>query len=328
MKCFLVDRNDDGTIQQSLDDRSLPPVSQEQVEVDVAYSSLNYKDALAASGHAGVVRSFPHVPGIDAAGTICQSANPSLPPGMPVVVTGYGMGSSHWGGWAEKLQVPARWVIPLPDSLSMLEAMALGTAGLTAALSLQALENHGVTPDSGPLAVSGSSGGVGSLAVRILAKLGFQVIAVTNKTDFHKQLLQWGARECWSPHELAGDTAKPMLRGDLAAGIDTNGGTVLTSMLRRLQPRGCVAACGMASSPQLDMTVYPFILRGISLVGIDSAEEPLDSRAAAWNRLAGSLLPDHLEQELHLITLANVASAVEDMLAGRITGRTVIEIAG
>jgi putative YhdH/YhfP family quinone oxidoreductase len=326
MKCFLVEKDDDGTIRQSVSEQSLQPAADDDLLIDVAYSSVNYKDALAASGHPGVVRCFPHVPGIDAAGTIAQSSHPSLPVGSAVTVTGYGMGSSHWGGWAQQLQVPANWVVPLPDALSMEQAMALGTAGVTAALSIQALQAHGVSPECGPVAVSGSSGGVGSLAVRILSQLGYEVIAVSRKTEFQQQLQQWGADRCWSPGELEGDLSKPMLRAELAGAIDTVGGTVLGSLLRRLQARGCLAACGMAGSDELDLTVYPFILRGVTLVGIDSAEEPLDSRTAAWNQLAAEFRPTGLGEDNHVISLSELAATAKQMLAGQTTGRTVVDV--
>lgn len=328
MKCFLVEKDDDGTIRQSVSEQSPQPQPEDDVVIDVAYSSINYKDALAASGHPGVVRSFPHVPGIDAAGTITQSNQPSLPVGSLATVTGYGMGSSHWGGWAQQLQVPASWVVPLPATLTLEEAMVLGTAGLTTALSIDALQDHGITSERGPVAVSGSSGGVGSLAIRILSQLGYEVIAITRKTDFHQQLQQWGAAHCWSPEELEGDLKKPMLRGELAAAIDTVGGTVLSSLLRRLQPRGCVAACGMAGSDQLEMTVYPFILRGVTLVGIESAEETLDRRKAAWNKLAGEFRPSQLGEDMQVISLSDLATTVEQMLAGTTTGRTVVRVSG
>jgi len=327
MQCFLVEQLDDDTIQQSVTDQPTERLPEGNLLVQVEWSSLNYKDALAASGHPGVVRTFPHVPGIDAAGTVLESDDPTLPTGSQVVVTGYEMGSTRWGGWSELIRIPASWAVPLPESLSTREAMALGTAGFTAALSIQALEHNHVRPDSGPIAITGASGGVGSLAIRMLAGLGYEVIAVSRKAQADEQLRGWGAADCWTPEKLIDKADRALLKADLAGAIDTVGGDLLAATLRRCQQHGCVAACGMAASDKLELTVFPFILRGVKLSGIDSSQTPADSRVQIWNRLAGELKPAQLNEDVQVLQLEQLEQTAQQMLDGTTTGRTVVQLA-
>jgi putative YhdH/YhfP family quinone oxidoreductase len=325
MRCFLVQQLDDDSIRQSVTDQPAELLPEGDLLVQVDWSSVNYKDALAATGHPGVVRNFPHVPGIDAVGTVLESSDPDLPTGSQVVVTGHDMGSGRWGGWCELIRVPASWAVPLPASLSARESMELGTAGFTAAQCIQALELNDVLPGSGPIAVTGASGGVGSLAIRMLAGLGYEVIAVSRKAEMSEQLQAWGAAECWTPEKLVDKPDRPLLKSDLAGAVDTVGGELLVATLRRCQQRGCVAACGMAGSDQLEMTVFPFILRGVRLSGIDSAMAPAETRKQIWQRLAGELKPAQLGEGVQALQLEQLEETVGQMLAGTTTGRNIVQ---
>ena len=313
-------------IRQSVTDQPVELLPEGDLLVQVSWSSLNYKDALAATGHPGVVRDFPHVPGIDAVGKVLESQDPALPVGSQVVVTGHEMGSGRWGGWSELIRVPASWAVPLPESFSARESMELGTAGFTAAQCIQALELNDVLPASGPIAVTGASGGVGSLAVRMLAGLGYEVIAVSRKTEMTEQLQAWGASECWTPEKLVDKPDRPLLKANLAGAIDTVGGDALVALLRRCQQRGCVAACGMAASDKLEMTVFPFILRGVRLAGIDSAMTPAEIRQQIWQRLAGELKPATLDEGVQVLELEQLEQIVDQMLSGTTSGRCIVRL--
>ena len=326
VRCYLVERHDSGKVDaaiKQIDFDNLPPG---EVVIDVAYSSLNYKDALAATGHTGVARKFPHVPGIDAAGVVLESNSDKFSAGDQVLVTGYELGSGAWGGWCETIRVPADWVVPLPASLSLAQAMTLGTAGFTAAQCVDALEHQGVRPDSGPVVVTGATGGVGCLAVCILAKLGYDVTAVTGKTDRHDWLRQLGATDIVGRNAVDDTDERPMLRARWAGAVDTVGGNTLSTLLRSLDHRGCVAACGLVGGTDLNMTVYPFLLRGVRLIGIDSAHCPMNDRLRIWQQLAGNWKIDNLDSLATHIPLADVATAVEEILRGGTTGRYVVDI--
>lgn len=298
------------------------------VVIRVAYSSANYKDALAAGGHPGVVRSLPHVPGIDAAGEVVESGDASLTVGSQVLVTGYELGASRWGGWAEYIRVPADWVVPLPAGWTPREAMIFGTAGFTAAQSVQALQRSEVTPDRGAVVVTGATGGVGCLAVMLLAKLGYQVAAVTGKRERAEWLRSLGATEVL-PREAVDDRSdRPLLTARWAGAIDTVGGHTLTTLVRSLHHRGCVAACGVVAGPQLPLTVYPFILRGVKLDGIDSAQCPTAQRREVWRRLSHEWRLSGLDRVARELALDDVGDVVEQLLAGRSVGRPVIRVRG
>lgn len=324
-RCYRVTKEGDSA-QGKLDKCAASELPEGEVTIEVSYSSLNYKDALAATGHPGVVRNFPHVPGIDASGVVVESSVPNLQNGDPVLVTGYEMGSGQWGGWSEYLRVPAEWVIPLPDDLTLESSMQLGTAGLTAALSVDALQHHGIKPEQGPILVTGATGGVGILAVKILAKSGYEVVAVTGKSDRVDWLKEQGASKVIGRDEVNDDSSRPLLKSQWAGAVDCVGGQPLTTILRSTQLGGCVTACGMVAGADLNMSVFPFILRGVTLVGIDSAWCPRDKRAALWRRFAGDWALNDLDSLSAIVTLNGVDQAVADILKGNIVGRTVVRV--
>lgn len=327
-RAYVVNKLSDGQVEGRLEERLPNELPAGEVTIRVAYSSLNYKDALAATGHTGVNRVFPHVPGVDAAGTVVQSGVYEWVPGDTVLVTGFDMGANRWGGWAELVRVPQSWVVPLPAGLSLRESMILGTAGFTAGLCVDALQRHGVSPDRGPVVVTGASGGVGSVAVAILSKLGYEVVAVTGKPTAHPLLRRLGAREILPRKAVDDHSGKPMLSGRWAGGVDTVGGNILSTLLRACRHSGCVAACGLTAGNELAMTVYPFILRGITLAGIDAAWCSLELRHEIWQRLAGPWKPAGLEHLAQFERLDTIQPRIADILAGRLTGRVVIEIGG
>ena len=322
--CLMVRRDEHRNVTCGVETIDLDDLPEGDVLIEVACSSLNYKDALACQGHAGVVRNFPHVPGIDLAGRVTRSSSPELHEGDPVLVTGYDLGSGHWGGYAAYARVPADWVVSLPGGLSLDEAMIYGTAGFTAAQSVSAVKRAGIGPDAGEVVVTGATGGVGSLSIAILASLGYQVTAVTGKPDQAEMLQRLGAQRILPREEVDDATDKPLLAARWAAAVDTVGGNMLATLLRSMQHRGCVAACGLVAGPQLPLTVYPFILRGVTLAGIDSAQCPRDSRLEIWQRLAGEWRVEGLDQLARSIKLADVPGEVEKMLAGKTFGRTLV----
>ncbi|GIX48810.1 MAG: oxidoreductase [Candidatus Tectimicrobiota bacterium] len=308
---------------QTLPADRLPPG---EVTIAVAYSSLNYKDALAATGQGNIVRQYPHVPGIDAAGTVVESQVPAFAPGDPVLVTGYDLGVGVYGGYAEYIRVPAAWVVKLPAALTPFEAMALGTAGFTAALCLLAMERNGSKPDQGPFLVTGATGGVGSIAVSILAQQGYTVAASTGKADQHDYLRQLGASQILSREEvtLRDERPRPLLKGTWAGAVDTVGGATLSYLIRTTQYGGNIALCGLVGGHDFAGTVIPFLLRGINLLGIDSVMCPMPYRQAVWQRLATDLKPRHLDQIARVITLAELPGAIADILQGKVRGRLLV----
>jgi len=297
-----------------------------ECRIESRWSSLNYKDALAYRGHPGVVRSFPHVPGIDVAGTL-QGDCGKLSAGSEVLVTGFDFGAGKWGGWSTACNAQSGWLVPLPAGLSQQEAMALGTAGFTAALSVDAILNQGIHPDDGEVVVTGSTGGVGCLAIQILAKLGFRVVAATRKQDQFATLQQWGAQRAIELSELTEESSKPLQKSRWVAAVDTVGGEPLAGILRQMKPRGCVTACGMVASDEFTSSVFPFILRGISLFGIDSAWCPPPKRRELWAKLADAWKPGNLKQLCSVVNLEQLPEKIDQMLAGKHVGRVLIEIA-
>lgn len=326
MTCFVVAQADD-RIDARLESRPLGDLSPGDVTVRVEFSALNYKDALAAQGHPGVAKKLPHVPGIDAAGTVAESRSADFRPGDQVIVTGYELGAGRWGGWAEFIRVPADWVIPLPHGLTLREAAVYGTAGFTAAEAVEALEQHGITPERGEIVVTGASGGVGSLAVRLLSQLGYAVVAVSGKPEQQDWLKSLGAREVVPRESVDDKSPRPLLPARWAGAVDTVGGNTLATILRSTQNSGCVAACGLVGGTDLPLTVYPFILRGVTLAGIDSAWCPRARRVEIWNKLAGPWKPARLTEQVTEITLSDVAGYVERMLRGQVAGRVILRIA-
>lgn len=297
-----------------------------EVTIAVEYSSLNYKDALAATGQGGIVRQYPHVPGIDAAGTVVESQSAAVAVGDRVLVTGYDLGVGSFGGYAAYVRVPAAWVVKTPATLTSFEAMALGTAGFTAAMCLLAMERNGVRPDQGPVLVTGATGGVGSVAVNILAQQGYTVAASTGKADQHDYLRQLGASQILNRAEvsLTGEHLRPLLRGTWAGAVDTVGGATMSYLLRTLNYGGSIALCGLVGGHDFAGTVIPFLLRGINLLGIDSAMCPMAYRQAIWQRLATDLKPRHFDQMTRVITLQELPEAIASILQGRGKGRLLV----
>jgi acrylyl-CoA reductase (NADPH) len=295
------------------------------VTVAVSHSSLNYKDGLALTGKAPVVRRFPMVPGIDLAGVVETSEHPAIKAGDQVILTGWGVGETHFGGYAERARVKGDWLVPLPAGLSPAEAMAIGTAGLTAMLCIQALEEHGVSPTDGPAVVTGAAGGVGSVAVMLLAKAGWHVIAATRRAEETEYLQKLGASEILNSAELA-EQAKPLSRERWQAGVDTVGGNVLANLLSMTKYGGAVAACGLAGSMNLPTSVAPFILRNIALLGVDSVQTPQARRRAAWTRIAEAIDRDRLAALTTIVPLDEVLSKGAEILKGNVRGRTVVAV--
>ncbi|CAG7618934.1 Putative quinone oxidoreductase YhfP [Paenibacillus solanacearum] len=297
------------------------------VTLRVAYSSVNYKDAMAASPNNKIVKAYPMVPGIDMAGTVVESSDARFRPGDPVIATGYELGISHFGGYSELARVPADWLVPLPPGLTLREAMALGTAGFTAALSIHRLEQNGLTPGDGPVLVTGASGGVGSLAVAMLAGLGYEVEASTGKDEEHDHLRQLGAAAILHRSALTPEAIPPLQRQRWAGAVDTVGGQTLAFALGSMRYGGSVAACGVTGGADVPTTVYPFILRGVNLLGIDSVYCRADTRAELWNRLGGDLKPKGLDAICREITLDELPGTLEQALKGTGKGRTIVRLA-
>jgi acrylyl-CoA reductase (NADPH) len=295
------------------------------VTVRVTHSALNYKDGLALTGKAPVVRRFPMIPGIDFAGVVETSSHPEFKPGDKVVLNGWGTGETHLGAYAQKSRVKGDWLIPLPQGLSPADAMAIGTAGYTAMLAVLALEKHGLKPGKGPAVVTGAAGGVGSVAIALLAKTGWHVIASTGRTQEADYLKGLGAAEIIDRNELS-QPAKPLSKERWAAGVDSVGSHTLANLLAMTKDSGAIAACGLAGGMDLPTSVAPFILRGVSLFGIDSVMAPKALRLEAWNRLASDLDQNTLAAMTTTIPLDRVIEAGRDILEGKVRGRTVVEI--
>lgn len=307
---------------QLLDESALP---EGDVTVRVVWSTLNYKDGLAITGRSPVVRKFPMVPGIDFAGTVESSADPRFASGDQVVLNGWGVGEVHWGGLAELARVPGKWLIPLQAPFTPRQAMGIGTAGYTASLCVVALERHGVTPDKGPVVVTGAAGGVGSVAVAMLAKLGYEVAAVTGRPQEAAFLTGLGARQIIDRAELA-KPGKPLDKERWAGAVDVAGGQLLANVCAAMRYRGVVAACGLAAGMSWPASVAPFILRGVTLAGIDSVMAPTPERVEAWRRLAEDLDVALLERLIEEIPLDAVPARAEDLLAGKVRGRLVVRV--
>ncbi len=300
------------------------------VTVKVRWSSLNYKDGLAVTGKGKVVRSFPMVAGVDLAGTVVDSSAPSFAPGDEVIVTGFGLGEERFGGLAELARVRSEWIVPLPTDLDLRTAMVIGTAGLTSMLCVMALERHGLAPGSAggmPVVVTGAAGGVGSMAVAILAGLGYEVAAASGRSEQEDYLRALGASTVVARSELADASPRALSKERWAGGVDAVGGSTLATVLRETRYGGCVAACGLAGGADLPTTVHPFILRGVTLAGIDSVRCPIGLRAVAWDRLASELSPDVVDEMADEVRLDDVPRLAEEILAGRVRGRVVVAVA-
>ena len=323
-KAIRIDKADKGTTTQlaQFDDAEL---MEGDVTVRVEWSTLNYKDGLALTGKAPVVRRFPMIAGIDFAGTVEASSHPAWKAGDKVVCTGWGMGETHLGAYAEKARVKGDWLVALPQGLSARDAMAIGTAGFTAMLSVLALEKHGISPKSGPVVVTGAAGGVGSVATAVLSKLGYHVIASTGRASESDYLKEIGAAEVIDRNELSG-AAKPLAKERWAGGVDSVGSTTLANLLSMTKYGGAIAACGLAAGMDLPSSVAPFILRGVCLLGIDSVMCPIEPRKAAWQRLASDLDRTKLSEITTEIPLDEVPEWGAKILAGQVRGRIVVKI--
>lgn len=324
-RALVVDREGERT-RLSVAERRLGDLPDGEVTIRVAFSSVNYKDGLASLPKGGVVRRWPHVPGIDLAGTVSESRDARFQEGDAVLVTGFDLGVSHDGGLAELARVPAAWIVPKPDGLSLRGCMAFGTAGFTAALAVRALEAHGVAPGGGPVLVTGASGGVGSIAVAMLARLGYEVAASTGSADRHDYLKRLGAANVLGRAEVSAET-RPLARARWAGAIDQVGGATLSWLLAHMDYRGAVACTGLTGGAAYASTVLPLLLRGVSILGIDSVFCPMDERPALWQRMAGELKPDGLEEAIARdIELDAVPAALSAILEGQISGRTVVRL--
>lgn len=324
-KALVAEQQDDDVVRElrTLDPEELPPG---EVTVRVAYSDVNYKDGLATIPGGGVARISPLVPGIDLAGEVVESSADAVAEGQDVIVHGYEVGVARHGGYAEYARVPAEWVVPLPDGLDARSAMALGTAGFTAALSVHLLEERGLEPEDGPVLVTGATGGVGSVAVGILSDRGYEVAASTGSEKEHDYLRSLGAAEIVSREETSAESKRPLEKERWAAVVDPVGGATLAYGLRTLRYGGAAAVSGLTGGTALETTVLPFILRGVTLIGVDSVQAGIDLRRRVWERLAGDLHPSGLEEMTREIGLDEVEGVLDSILEGRVRGRTVVRV--
>ncbi|HVU90307.1 MAG TPA: YhdH/YhfP family quinone oxidoreductase [Pirellulales bacterium] len=327
-RCYFVTKDEAGKAHAEITNKAIDELPAGDVLIRVAYSSLNFKDGLSAAGRPGVTRKYPHIPGIDAAGAVVDSRSAEFRPGQEVLVTGYDLGQNTWGGFSEYVRVPAGWVVPLPAGLTLRESMIYGTAGFTAAQSVAAIIHHGIKPESGKVLVTGASGGVGIISVALLAKAGYTVVASSGKPASHDMLRMAGAAEIISREEVVDTSDKPLLPARWVAAVDTVGGDTLSTVVRSLDRAGCVAACGLVAGTALKLTVFPFILRGVDLAGIDSAECPMATRRKLWQHLATDWKPACLPRLATEIGFRELGAKVEQILAGQVAGRVLVKPTG
>jgi len=324
----LVLEEADGKVKSSLEELPLAALPAGDVTVRVTHSTLNYKDGMILGGLGRLVRTYPHVPGVDFAGVVEESSHADWKPGDAVVLTGWRVGEMHWGGYATRARVKGEWLVPLPKGMSARQAMAVGTAGFTSMLAVMALEAHGVPAGQGDVLVTGAAGGVGSVATAILAKLGYGVVCSTGRAETNAYLRGLGAKDVVDRATLATPSGKPLDAERWAGAIDSVGGTTLATVLSQMKYRGAVAACGLAGGPKLETTVIPFLLRGVNLLGIDSVMCPVPQRREAWNRLARDLPLDKLDQMIQPAGLADLPRLAGEILKGQVRGRVVVETGG
>ncbi|WP_454754774.1 acrylyl-CoA reductase (NADPH) [Cupriavidus necator] len=323
-RAIIINKGEDGATQCALSSLDRSQLPDGEVIVRIRYSTLNYKDALAISGRSPVVRKFPMVPGIDFAGVVESSRDARFSAGDEVILNGWGVGETQWGGLAQYAVVKGDWLIPMPRGMSALQAMSIGTAGYTAMLCVMALQDHGVQPESGPILVTGANGGVGTIAIAILSRLGYSVTASTGRIEQSDYLIALGASGIMDRNTL-GEPGKPLQKECWAAAVDCVGGQTLANVLAGTRYGGVVAACGLAQSMDLPATVAPFILRGVSLLGIDSVYVSRERRMEAWNRLASQLDPRIVEGNTRVIGLGEAIAAAKELLEGKVRGRLVID---
>ena len=324
-KAFWVEKTDDG-VSHSVIERSTDDLPEGELLVKVAYSSLNYKDAMSAKGLPGVTRNYPHTPGIDAAGVIVESTDSGFAEGDEVIVIGYDLGMNTAGGYGQYIRVPANWAVKIPAGLDAREAMIIGTAGFTAALCVDKIEQMGAQPSDGPVVVTGATGGVGSVAVALLAKLGYDVVASSGKAEKDDYLKSLGAGSVISRADLSEENKRPMAAETWAHGIDTVGGEILSNVIKGLKYGGSVAICGLVASPAFSTTVLPFILRNVNVLGVDSVELPLAKKQEIWHRLATDLKPDALDKMTTEVALDGLSDVIDSIIQGGVSGRTLVKL--
>jgi acrylyl-CoA reductase (NADPH) len=324
-KALLLEE-EDGNVQSSIKTLQRDDLPANDVLVSVAYSTLNYKDGLALNGKARVVRSYPMVPGVDFVGTVVESQSPNFQAGDNIILNGWGVGERYWGGYAQMARVKSDWLIKLPEGLSPQRAMAIGTAGYTAMLCILELEKHGLKPGGRPVAVSGATGGVGSVAVAVLAKLGYDVLAISGKTEAHAYLRELGAKDILGRDALFEESKRPLEKERWDGAVDTVGGDVLGALLRSMAYHGSVAACGNAGGIEFTTSVLPFILRGANLLGIDSVACPLELRREAWGRLVNDLPMNMLDKMTKVVSLEELPEVSKQILKGQVQGRIVVDV--
>lgn len=323
---LLVEKNDEGKTSAAVTQITEDQLPEGDVTVAVEYSTVNYKDGLCVGPGGGLVRNYPHVPGIDFAGTVETSDDARYKPGDKVVLTGWRVGEAHWGGYAQKARVKADWLVPLPEGLSTQQAMAVGTAGFTSMLSVMALEAHGLKPGNGPVLVMGAAGGVGSVATAILANLGHEVAGVTGRPDTADYLKSLGATQIVARDEINETVKRPLEAETWAGAVDAVGGEMLARVLGQMKYGASVAAVGLAGGAALPATVIPFLLRGVNLLGIDSVMQPYENRVVAWQRIAKDLPMDKLEAMVQPATLSDLPKLGRDILKGQVKGRVVVDV--
>ena len=326
-RALLVEKDaESGKTHASVQELALEDLPAGEVTVAVEYSTVNYKDGLCIGPGGGLVRNYPHVPGIDLAGTVEASEDSRYSPGDKVVLTGWRVGEAHWGGYAQKARVKADWLVPLPEGLDTRQAMAVGTAGFTAMLAVMALEDHGVAPVRGPVLVTGAAGGVGSVATALLAKLGYEVAGVTGRPETAEYLRSLGASQIVAREEINETTKRPLEAETWAGCVDAVGGAMLARVLGQVKYGGSVAAVGLAGGAELPATVIPFLLRGVNLLGIDSVMQPYENRLRAWERIARDLPMDKLDAMIQPAALGDLPELGRDILKGRVQGRVVVDV--
>ena len=322
----LVSSEVDKKYKAEVQTRTIQDLPEGDVLIRVNFSSLNYKDALSAIGNKGVSRNYPHTPGIDAAGIIETSESNNFEAGEEVIVTGYDLGMNTSGGFSEYIRVPSEWVVKKPEDISLSESMALGTAGLTAGLCVRKLLNHKLTPDSGKLFVTGATGGVGIVAMMLLSQLGFEVVAITGKLESQDMLKKYGASEVITREDLDQPLISPLQKSIYAGGVDAVGGNVLSNLLCATSQRAAIACCGMVNGADLNTSVFPFILRGVSLYGVDSAETEIGVKKEVWNNFSNAWKLEDLENEIKEITLSDLPTEIDTILKGQQIGRIRVKI--
>ncbi len=325
-KAMVVTETNDKQFSREIVSRDVSTLPEGDILINVGYSSLNYKDALSSSGNKGVTKKYPHTPGIDAAGIVVKSENENFCPGDKVLVTGYDLGMNTSGGYGQYIQVPASWVVKLPNNLSLKETMIYGTAGFTAALSIYKLIHGGVKQEDGNILVTGATGGVGSIAVGILHKLGYAVIAATGKPDAKEKLLKIGAKDIVLRNELDDKSGRMLLKENYAGVIDTVGGNMLATAIKSTKYGGSVTCCGNVASPELLTSVYPFIIRGVTLYGVDSVMCPMDLRINIWSLLANEWKLHNLEENVEEVSLEGLNTKIDLILQGKLMGRTIVNL--